>query len=121
MSGYEIIRLNQSKYECLFVTTSFQDPFKSIHSIESGLKECKVEGYVLFDLLAQIGDNSERFMDAYFNGECFDISSFQFVDISKKSSFRKMTMDYFHEHLFILEDTILTNLQKKMIANGIAI
>ncbi|WP_078592937.1 type II toxin-antitoxin system RnlB family antitoxin [Evansella clarkii] len=122
MDSYKIFRLDdQSKYECLFITTSYQDPFEDIHLIESTLKESKIKGYALFDLLSQIGDNSERFMEAYFNGEVFEINSFQFLEVPKNSIYRTLTIDFFQKNSFILDETILTSIQKKMIANGITI
>ncbi len=121
MKRCELVNLLNEKYQCLVLATSYEDPLEDLDVIELNLKEKGYSGEILFDMLGYVGDNSERFLSCTFNGETLNLDTFQVVKIPKSSAFRKVTNDYFLACSDLLDSTILTNMQKKLITNGITI
>lgn len=121
MNKFELVSLPQMEYQCLVLAISYEDPLEDLEQIELNLKEKGYNGEILFDMLGHIGDNSERFLSCKFSGESFELDTFKVVKISKSSVFRKVTKDYFLASKDLLDATILTNIQKNLIINGISI
>ncbi|WP_461611963.1 type II toxin-antitoxin system RnlB family antitoxin [Cytobacillus kochii] len=121
MKKYGLIQLSGSEYQCMVLATSYEDPLQDIQDIERELKDLDVCGKILFDMLAHIGDNSERFLEANFDGDFLVLDSFRFVTINKNSAYRQNTKEFFSSKSYMLEGTILTTIQKNLISHGISI
>ncbi|SQC40077.1 Uncharacterised protein [Clostridium sporogenes] len=98
MENYEIIKIRHSEYECIIFSQSYETPFSYLDKICDELKNynlfnCKV----VFDMLLNIGNTSERFAEARFDGECFIDSTFQYIKVDKKNELRKIATDFFKE------------------------
>lgn len=118
MTSYKIKPLENSEYECLVLATSFEDPLDNIAFIELDLKSLGIRGNVLFDMLGQVGNSSERFISILFNGQNFDNKTFSFVAIPKNDMLRKNTLEFFLENLDCLDASILTATDKRLILKG---
>ena len=119
MESYKIKLLDNNEYKCLVLATSYEDPFDDLASIESDLTYKFIDGYVIFDMLGQIGNSSERFISMFFNGVNFDQKTFKFVEVDKNDVLRKKTIDFFVENLDCLDASVLTSTDKRLITNGI--
>lgn len=120
MKYYNIEAIESDKY--IVFSTNYVSPLDFIKDIEaelSKLVDIKVE--VLFDLLLSSGNNSKRFARINYDGKHLDRRSFQFVDMDKRDSLRKVSANYYKYKSDLVEKSILTSIQKKLIVNGIAI
>ena len=125
-SMYKIVQNTtiESKYAFVVVSTSYIDPLEEIWMIEQIEREIGVQSKncsVLFDLLACLGDNSERFISLYFDGEHFDLNTVEFVDFSKKSVIRDVSKNVLLEMADGLDNTMLNTFQKRILQSGISI
>lgn len=122
MKNYEIIKIEHSEYECIIFSESYETPFSYLEKICDELKSYNIfNGKVIFDMLLNMGNTSERFAEIIFNGECFVDSTFKYIKIDKKNQLRKISADFLRVNSNILECSILNSVQKKMINKGIAI
>lgn len=126
MKRYILVKLNEgiSYYPCMIVATSYSDPLENMEQIsllEVDLKDKQVKGKVLFDMLACVGDNSERYLTLEFDGTNFDLNSSQFIRFSKESDIRQLSMKTFRQLKDELYNTVLNSKQINLLLHGIAI
>lgn len=122
MKNYEVVKIEHSEYAYMIFSESYETPFLYLDKISNDMKnynmlKCKV----IFDMLLNMGNTSERFVEAIFDGECFVDTTFKYTDIDKKNELRKISTEFFREKSNILEYSILNSVQKKMINKGIVI
>lgn len=122
MNKYNILKINNEDYKVIIFSNSYETPLLYLEDISNELKaqnlsNCKV----VFDMLLCRGNTTERYTEAIFDGERFVNSSFKYVKVDKKNELRKIALDFFKSDISILENSILTSLQRKMINKGIAI
>jgi len=122
MADYEFARINYQKYAIIVFLKSYETPFSYLSQIEEELIRYKVAPCtVLFDMLLSMGNTSERFAEAHFNGIEFDKHSFCYVSISKNNELREVSMNFYRGHRETLDYSILNSAQKKLILGGLAI
>ncbi len=122
MKDYEIISIDNDKYDAIIYSESQLSPFKDIKNIEKDLRELKIKNKkVLFDMILCRGNNLERFIKCDFDGNLLAINSMEVIRISKKDNLRKISVEYLSKQKDKVESSILTSIQKKMIIKGIAI
>lgn len=118
---YQLLEIKQSQYQFLIVSMSSQNPFEYIKDVESNLQDISADGVILFDMLTYLGNNSNRFMEAKFNGRHFVSESFKVVEISKSCEIRSVTRNTLVENEFCLIGTVLSEIQKDMLIGGLSI
>lgn len=122
MNEYNIIKVNNEDYKVIIFSKSYETPLLYLDDISKELKSqnlynCKI----LFDMLLCRGNTTERYTEAIFDGEKFIESSFKYIKVDKKNEIRKIAVDFMKSNISILDNSILTSLQIKMINKGIAI
>ena len=122
MKEYNILKITNADYKVIIFSNSYETPFLYLENISNDLKaenlsNCKV----VFDMLLCRGNTAERYTEAIFDGEKFIDSSFKYLKVDKKNELRKIALDFFKSNISLLDCTILTSLQIKMIHKGIAI
>lgn len=75
----------------------------------------------IIDELLHSGNNEERFISGFFDGDSFDNSKFRFEDIAKRSIIRSYICDYLKSDLEVLNYSSLTDKQRKLIYHGCVI
>ena len=122
MKKYNILKINNENYKIIIFSNSYETPFLYLENIIEELKEQNLSACkVIFDMLLCRGNTTERYTEAIFNGEQFVDSSFKYVKIDKKSELRKIALNIIESNSLVLDNSVLTSLQKKMINKGIAI
>lgn len=122
MEKFKICSMNVNNYSILIISESYETPFDYLEELESYLTLQYVKDVrILFDMLLSMGDTTERFAEAVFDGRNFIDNTFQYVTIDKKDTIRKISCEEIRKKPNQLEYSILTNFQKQMIINGIAI
>lgn len=122
INKYKIKKININNYKVIIFGLSHESPLLYLDDISKELKFqniyiCKV----VFDMLLCNGNTTERYIEAVFNGEQFVDTSFKYIKVDKKNELRKIALDIINSDKSILENSILTLLQKKMINKGIKI
>ena len=122
MNKYSIIKINNKDYKAIIFSNTYESQLFYLEDITKELKNQKINNCkILFDNILTVGNTSERYTEAIFDGEEFINSSFKYVKIDKKSDIRKVSTDYMRSNISILDNSILTSLQIKMIKKGITI
>lgn len=122
MKNYEIVRIEYAEYDVMIFSASYETPFLYLEEINKELKNYNIKNSkVVFDMLLNIGNTSERFAEAVFDGECLVDSTFKFAKVDKKDQLRKISTEFFMKKSVILEYSILSSVQKKLINKGISI
>lgn len=122
MNERSIIKINNKDYKAIIFSNTYESQLFYLEDITKELKNQKINNCkILFDKILIVGNTSERYTEAIFDGEKFIDSSFKYVKIDKKSNIRKISTDYMRSNISILNNSILTSLQIKMIKKGIVI
>ncbi|WP_379142558.1 type II toxin-antitoxin system RnlB family antitoxin [Paenibacillus sp. sgz500992] len=123
MKGYELLQLSCDDFEYLVLSTSFETPLTYLMDITTELnsKSNMSNFKVVFDLLLSMGNNSERFIEAFYDGEQKNIDLFNVLKIDKKNDLRKISCEYLKQNSIFLDNSVLNSQQKKMISMGIPI
>jgi len=123
MKKYEVLELCYDNYQCLVLSTSYETPLTQIDDINMELSQkYHLKNFkVVFDLLLNMGNNSERFLEAIYDDEERKVTSFNFIEPAKNSLLRRKTSEYFRSNVEILENSVLNSQQKKLIEMGIPI
>lgn len=120
--NFEVISLEKTEYDFVVFSKSIESPLHNIPAICSAIKEqYPYECKIMFDMLLSIGNTSDRFVEAKFDGECIIVETITSKKIAKKSDLRQIGLNYLLNNDAILERSILTSVQKKLLKRGIAI
>lgn len=116
--AYKIIPLENQEYAYLIILCNANSPYDYINDI---LKELdgKSSEKVLIDQMLHVGNNEKRFITF----KCDDQNSVlekRFVRIKKDSPLRRTSCEFFRGNE-IIENSILSSIQKRMIKKGIVI
>lgn len=113
---YNIIRLEENlEYSNLVIMCNANSPLDYIQIIKEDLAKIKTNGKVLIDQILHVGNTNKRFISLDYKS-----NEIQFVDIPKKELYRKISCDYLRESNLV-EYSILTSIQKRMIKKGMKI
>ncbi|MGO4348141.1 type II toxin-antitoxin system RnlB family antitoxin [Paenibacillus sp. MCAF9] len=117
LKNYEIQKSgNNEGYPFIIFSTSYMSPIDDIICIEHDLQS-QYKGKVLFDLLLSNGVSSNRFVEAEFNGEHFDYSSFKTLR-SVCIAIKKESTEFYKNHTDFLENSTLPNAYQYLIKKG---
>lgn len=123
MKKYNIIKLDSClEYNDLIVMCNANSPFDYINEIEEEIFKLSTERVILIDQILHVGNTDKRFIK--FSYEFDDTNKVnrkcEFVKIPKRSELREISCNYLKENKLV-EYSILTSIQKRMIDKGIAI
>lgn len=117
-SDYDVLRSADSNYPVYIIENSCEPPTSLLKDIENDLSSLGISGEIIIDSLLYNGNNQERFISAYFNGNKFDSGTFKFIEVDNNNILRKLTSEYFRKNISLIEYSILNNHQKKLIIHG---
>lgn len=122
MKKYNIIKLDSClEYNDLIIMCNANSPFDYINEIEEDILKLNDERVILIDQILHVGNTDKRFIkfsyeldDTKVNRKC------EFVNIPKRSELREISCNYLKENKLV-DYSILTSIQKRMINKGITI
>lgn len=121
MNVSKIIELNNAIYKSCIVVQTHQ----SLHEIKNLLEEDiyadNLDGKILLDTLFHDGNTENRFIEFTANKGVLNWDTIKFVGIERRGEIRKQIARFLSETPEILDQSILTRVQKKMISKGIGI
>lgn len=95
---FRIVKLELDKYMAIVYSCSYDSPLSYLLDIEKQIRELGIgDGYILFDTLLSKGNISTRFFEAKFEDGKFVKSSFQNIEITKKSEIRKKLVNFIED------------------------
>ncbi len=116
--AYKIVTLPSEKdYSCLVILCNSNSPFDYINDIIRDVKG-RMASTILIDQILHVGNTNKRFVALDYDGEKICGSSFALI--KKGSSIRKATCDYLNK-MDLVESSVLTSVQIRMIKKGVAI
>ena len=115
---YKIVPLeDEQKYVYLVIICNSNSPYDYITDISKNLDTTK-PGTILVDQILHVGNTDKRFMEFQYTGN--EIKNGDFVNIKKDSKIRKLTCDFLN-NTGLIDSSILTSIQTRMIKKGIVI
>jgi Antitoxin to bacterial toxin RNase LS or RnlA len=110
MKNYHIQEVNLNEYKYIVFSCSYVNPTEELNQIEQELHGyC---GKVLFDLLLSNGFNSNRYVEAIYNGKEF--VSFKVIE-NIDPQIKEISGHFYRSHLEYLDNSVLSNAQKFLI------
>ncbi|WP_281513168.1 type II toxin-antitoxin system RnlB family antitoxin [Bacteroides acidifaciens] len=117
MENYEIATKKNNRYRAVIYSVSYNNPIHDVFKISELFKlKTYSRGFILFDLLLSNGDNFNRFVEAYFDGNEIVASTLKVIKL-KDQKFLKDINSYYKTHLKFLNNSVLSpsensNMQK---------
>lgn len=121
MNNFDIVNLNDKDGKILVVMKTSDSPFDFVNELQEQLKMMGFSGVFVIDELLHSGNNEERFISGFFDGESFDRSKFKFEEVAKKSVIRSYICEYLKSDREVLNYSSLTDKQQKLISHGCVI
>lgn len=118
---YSILLLpNNSEYKVMVFHNSYKRRPNYTERVTEdfnkyNISKCKV----LFDMVARVGNSSDRYFEVLFDGTSFDKSSVNVIQLKKKDILRKISADYMINHLDLDNFYTLTTAQKNLLKHDI--
>lgn len=79
------------------------------------------ECMLIFDMLLNMGNTSERFIEARFDGKNIDQASLNYVLVGKKDELRRITANHLLINPSFFDVSVLNSYQINMLSKGITI
>lgn len=115
---YKIVPLeDEQAYAYLIIICTPHSPYDYIGDISKNLDFTK-QGTILVDQILHVGNTEKRFMTFQFNGS--EMNNGDFVSVKKDSKIRKLTCDFLN-NTGLVNSSVLTSIQSRMIKKGIVI
>lgn len=111
LKRFELAHIDHTAYQCVSLSLCSEGIDYFYEDLESELKRINSKGRILFDLLLSNGYKSDRFVSLYFDGEKFDLSTYE-VEKNIEKKIENYCSNYFIEHHFLLENSVLTKPQR---------
>lgn len=122
MCQFKIVPLEKELYDAIVFSESYESPLAYLDEVTEEIKKQHMTNVkILFDVLLCMGNTSERFIEAFFDGEAFNLDSFRVVEVKKNDTLRQFCTSFFFENSELLEYSILTPVQKELLKKGITI
>lgn len=122
MNDFLLKEIKNENYKALIIFNNYNDPLDKLDELIDILKKRNIsKGKIILDSLLSSGNNGERFIEVFYDGDKFKNGSMNFVSIDKKSFLRKISSEYYRKHDYLLDYSVLCDTQKNMIKNGFII
>lgn len=113
---FHIQQIDLENYSIIVYSSSYDSLLSYLLDIEQKIKELGItQGYILFDTLLSKGNISTRFFEAKFENGKFIKSSFQNIKVAKNSEIRRKACEFYRESKVNLNNSLLTETQKRII------
>ena len=116
MKNFEILKLNNLHYSHLIIAKSYENPLDELYLIEKEL-QCDFPTKVVFDLLFVNGNSFNRFIEATYRNNKFDINSIKIAP-NIDSEIISQSTSFYQNNLDLLEYSILSDSYKFMLNTG---
>ncbi|MDF2503865.1 type II toxin-antitoxin system RnlB family antitoxin [Clostridium sp.] len=122
-SHYNIQKLDNMQYDYIIFSKSIETVTDYLEHIIETIKEDKFT-LIIDNLLHNGASSDSRYIEIKWNKSKSineNYKNVKFAEISKNSIFRELSTEYYKNNKNLIEHSILTSIQKKMILKGIVI
>jgi hypothetical protein len=116
MMAFEIRKIEKPYNIYLILSNSYNSPIEHLEQIETNLRN-SYSGRVIFDLLLSNGNSSNRFIEAKFDGEKFDYTSFRILPEVDRE-IKEVSASYYRNNENFLQSSIVSNAFKFLLRKG---
>jgi len=110
---YILKELNDQEFGFLSLSLDYTRLDEYLFELEKDLKERRFKGKLIFDLLMNNGIN-DRYYNAFFNGDKFELSSFCFItNLSPK--ILKTSSEYYLNNFSLIQESFMSKQSKFII------
>lgn len=117
MNEYIIKKIDKEGYDRFLLWLSFESLLDNLSDIEESLNKFNASGRILIDQLFLTGDGANRFISCDFKDGKLDFRTVRIVNPT--DFFRKETVNWLHNNYDYVENSILTEIQRQKIRDGI--
>lgn len=115
MKKYEIRLAVDNAGTCLIFSVDYRSPLEFINDIELELRSAPLCQKVIFDLLLSNGMTSNRYFEAFFNGQHLEnIRKCVNVD----NEIKEASNHFYKKYPTLLKNSVLVNQQKFLVRSG---
>lgn len=118
MNNYDIFDVEEQDIKLVIVMKTSESPFDYATDIQEQLRNMGFVGTFLIDELLHSGNNEERFIRGFFDGETFEKGEFCFEPIARRSKLRDFACQYLRSDMDVLNYSCLSEKQQKLISHG---
>lgn len=119
---FHIKQIDLKKYSGIVYSCSYNSPLSHLLDIEKQIKELGIgDGCILFDTLLSKGNSSTRFFEAKFEDAKLIKLSIKNIEVPKNSEIRKTACEFYRESGINLNNSLLTEAQKRIIRKGLVL
>lgn len=119
---FHVKKINLEKYSGIVYSCSYDSPLSHLLNIEKQIKELGIgDGYILFDTLLSKGNSSTRFFETRFEDAKLIKLSIKNIEVPKNSEIRKAACEFYRESGINLNNSLLTEVQKRIINKGLVL
>lgn len=111
-----IMKTDRGDYRKMILFLSDENILTYLLCVREKLQKENFEGKVLLDQLFTVGNGDNRFVELPFINDEFHLESSKIVNPSEY--FRKKIIDFLHDNYYFVENSILTDEQRKAIKAG---
>ena len=120
MKNVEIEYLNDNSYFALLTTLSPNNPIDLIRQfVEEHQFNCL--GNIIVDCILYTGNNSDRFIEIKCEDGKLNLNKYNFVILDRKNEIRIKANNTLRRYPVLVNNSILSNSQKKLLLHGISI
>lgn len=117
IENLKYIDIKDEQYIEFIILLTYESPLKFLKDISEKLNGDKKHGYILIDTLFQSGKSKDRFIELYWNGKSIEKESIKYI-YNIKDKYIKLTCDFIRKNEKLLNNSILNEVQKKLILKG---
>lgn len=120
MKNFVIIQSSSKDFPVVVMSTGVNLPQDHLEDVAEELRQRKIFGDVVFDLLTSNGSRAQRFFATGFDGKSF-MSRPRFKEVNPADEVREATARYLHGHLEEFDLSLLTPAMRYAAKKGIAL
>ena len=118
MKNFELIKLNNSKYDYLVIATTYISPVSTLTDVQNELTD--KAGKIIFDLTLINGTSSNRYISASFENGLVNRRSFDVVK-AIEPNVEHISLDFFVHHADLVENGTIPNALKSLLVAGVCV
>lgn len=121
MSKFNVIELEKSAYDTCVIVQTHESLYELKNELTPLITMLHSNNKILFDTLFHSGNSTDRFIEFEINDGEIDWETAQVARITKQDSLRSIIANRIKGDVELINNSILSSIQKKMIAKGMGI
>lgn len=121
MNLTNVIKLFDNEYSLCVIIQTYRSLQEVKTEINKEISFVKIDGKIIFDTLFHVGSSEDRFIEVEANNGILEWSTSKCVYLDRENEIRKKVSETLRDNISILDNSVLTNVQKRLIGKGLVI